>query len=480
MAAIVRPCPETSNVAGVGRLLAVVVLALVLAPAADAFTKTDLRLRMSDGVELAATLYLPDAFRPGAGWPAVMAFHGLGQTRATMNAIAEAYFVPRGYAVLTVDARGHGESSGLNGLDGPRDVQDVHELFHWLAARGDIDAARIGAVGLSLGGGLVWRAAATGVPFAAIVPIATWTDLYGALFPGNLAKSGAVFGFLSELPADRFSPEVTTLENDLLHSTNLGVVRALCRERSVGPLLAQVRAPALVVQGRRDFEFDLGQAQAPLHGLQGLVRLYLGDLGHPPAPNPPAEPPHVFDLAGRWFDRWLRGIQNGVDRGPRVELAPDPLTGRTFRYQRLPPTERLRVAFPGRRTIGGDGEVVRAVRLPTRRLETFGAPVLRVATSSSTGWPRLVAELTAVTPHGKVVVADGGTATPTIGPRARQVTLRLTNQSTLIGRGSRLRLTLGTSSPDLLYLHFPLPQGVKVTIGRVRLTLPVLRRPISR
>src|SRR5207244_6578415 len=139
---------------------------------------------MSDGVELAATLYLPDGLRPGAGWPAVMAFHGLGHTRSSINAVAEAYLVPHGYAVLAVDARAHSESGGLNVLDSPREVQDVRALFAWLAARGDIDATRIGAVGVSLGGGLVWREAATGVPFAAVVPITTWTDLYGALFPG--------------------------------------------------------------------------------------------------------------------------------------------------------------------------------------------------------------------------------------------------------------------------------------------------------
>lgn len=458
-------------------MLAVLALALVLPPAAHAFTKQDLRLRMSDGVELAATFYVPDGLRPGAGWPAVMAFR---QTRASLNAAAESYFVPRGYAVLTADARGHGESGGLNALDGPREVQDVRELFDWLGARGDIDARHIGALGVSLGGGLVWRAAASDVPFAAIAPITTWTDLYGALFPGGLAKSGAIFGFLNEIPADRFSPEVMSLQNDLLHSTNLGAVKALAAERSVAPLLGRVRAPALVIQGRRDFEFDLGQAEAALRRLRGPVRMYLGDLGHPPAPNPPAELPHVYDLARRWFDRWLRGVENGVDRGPRVELAPDPWTGRTFRYRSLPRTTRLQFTFPGRRTIDAEGEVVRTLRQPARRLETFGAPVLRVTASSTTGWPRLVAQLTALTPRGKVVVADGGAATPAIGRRPRQVMLRLTNQSTLIRRGSRLRLTLATSSADLLYLNFPLSQGVKVTIRAARLTLPVLRRPVSR
>jgi alpha-beta hydrolase superfamily lysophospholipase len=454
------------------------VAVLALAAPAQAFTRQDLRVPMSDGVELAATLYLPDGARPSAGWPAIMAFHGLGQTRVALNGIAESYFAPQGYAVLTVDLRGHGESGGLNELDGPREVQDVRELYDWLSARGDVDPARVGALGVSLGGGLVWRAAAEGVPFAAIVPAATWTDLYGALFPGSLSKSGAVFAVLNDIPSDRFSPLVSSLRNDLLHSTNLDQIRELAAERSVAPLLDQIRAPTLVIQGRRDFAFDLGQARRAWRGLRVPKRLYLGDLGHPPAANPPAELPHLYGLVRDWFDRWLKGIPNGIDTGRRVELAPDPWTGRTVRYAGLPATRGLRLAFPGRRTIAAGGSLVRTARLPRERLETFGAPVLRVSASSPTGWPRLVASLTAIRGGRSVVVADGGVETP-IG-RGRSVVIRLTDQATPIPRGSTLRLTLGTSTADGLYLNFPLPTGLKITIGRVRLTLPVLRRPISR
>ena len=363
---------------GVGRLLAAALAAFVFAAPARAFTKDDLLLPMSDGVDVAATLYFPDGPAPPGGWPAIIALHGLGQTRAASNVAAEAAFAPNGYAVLTVDARGHGESGGLNDVDGPRAIQDVRELFAWLTARPDVDGQRVGAFGTSLGGGAVWRAAAEGVPFAAIVPVSAWTDLYRALYPGNLAKSGAVLGFLSEIPADHFAPVVTELRNDLLRSTSLDRVRALARERSSAHLLDRVSAPALVVQGRRDFAFDLTEARAALRGLQGPKRLYLGDLGHPPATNPPAEVPHLLGLARAWFDRWLKLLPNGIDAGGRVELAPDPWTGRTYRYPGLPPMRSLRLSLPGRKTIGPSGVVVRTVRLPRRLHETFGAPLVRV------------------------------------------------------------------------------------------------------
>jgi predicted acyl esterase len=465
------------------RLLAATVCALALAPTAQAFSKQDLRLTMSDGVDLAATLYLPDgAPPPGAGWPAIIAFHGLGGTRASLAAAAETEFAPSNYAVLTVDARGHGESGGLNDIDGPRTVADVRELYDWLAARPDVDGSRIGAFGVSLGGGAVWRATAEGVPFGAVVPMTTWTDLYSALFPGNLSKSGAVFTFLNEIPADRFIPLVGELRDDLLHSTNLDRIRTLTAERSVAGRLAQIRTPALLIQGRRDFPFDIQQAVTAFRRLAGPTHLYLGNLGHPPSTNPPAEAPYVFMLARRWFDRWLKGLPNGVET-PRVELARDPWNGRTAGYAGLPPTRSLKYAFRGTTTIREGDKVVRTLRLPRRRLETFGAPVLRAALSSTTAWPRLVAVLSALAPRGEVVVAAGGTLTH-LARKARDVTIRLTSQATPIPAGSRLRLTLATSSAaqnpaNLLYLPFPLGSASRLTVGRARLTLPVLRSPIS-
>jgi hypothetical protein len=235
-----------------------------------------------------------------------------------------------------------------------------------------------------------------------------------------------------------------------------------------------------MLQGRRDFPFDLGEVRAAWPRLRGPKRLYIGDLGHPPAANPPDEQPHFLTEVRQWFDRWLKGLPNGIDTRPPVELAPDPWTGRTFAYRTLPATRSLRFTFPGRTTIGSRGQVVRSVALPPRALETFGAPTVRVRASSATGWPRLVATLVALPRRGRpLIVSEGGVQPASIGARARTITLRLIDQATPIPRGSRLRLTLATSSADLLYLAFPLPDGLKLAVGRVRLTLPVLERPVS-
>ena len=180
-------------------LIGVVAAALFWVPGASAggFTKTDAAVTMSDGVQLATTFFEPTGQLPAGGWPAVVIFHGLGQTRSSTelanvswNDVAATYLAPEGYAVLTFDARAHGQSGGLFTLDGPRELQDTRELFAWLVSHPEINAKEIGAFGVSYGGGMVWLAAAAGVPFKAIVPAATWTDLQQALAPQGLGRAG--------------------------------------------------------------------------------------------------------------------------------------------------------------------------------------------------------------------------------------------------------------------------------------------------
>src|ERR671934_236667 len=53
----------------------------------------------------------------------------------------------------------------------------------------------------------------------------TWTDLYSALWPQDVAKSGIVLGFAKSVEAR--SPLIASLENDAVHSTNLATIKAL-------------------------------------------------------------------------------------------------------------------------------------------------------------------------------------------------------------------------------------------------------------
>src|SRR3954462_4554203 len=180
-------------------LLATITAASAIAApnATAAYAKQDATVTMSDVTPIAITYYQPDGAPPAGGWPAVIMFHGLGQTRNSLdlstwsaNRVAETYLVPRGYAVLTFDARAHGASGGMFSLDGPRELADTQELFRWLVDRHPVDRSHVGAFGVSYGGGMVWLATVSGVPFAAVAVAATWTDLRQALMPQSLVRAG--------------------------------------------------------------------------------------------------------------------------------------------------------------------------------------------------------------------------------------------------------------------------------------------------
>jgi predicted acyl esterase len=464
-------------------LAAALLLALPGPASAAAPSQQDVTLAMDDGVQLAATLYLPDGTAPAGGWPGVMLFHGLGGTRASMAAIATQVLAPAGYAVLAYDARGHGQSGGRVTLDGPREVKDLRDAFAWFTGRADVSDTQIGGMGFSLGGGVLLRAAVEGVPFKAIVPTITWTNLYDALLPQNLAKSGAVAGFLQSITT--WEPSVYALAQNALQSTNLGTLKPFADQRSSLAGLSGLQTPTFFIQGRRDFAFDIAQAKAGFARVAGPKRLYIGDLGHPPAANPPGEQPHYLDEVRLWFDRFLKGAPNGIDTRPRVELAADPWSGKTASYRGLPPTKTLRFTLKGRKAIPATGKVVRTIRLPRRTLESFGAPVLKLSAASTTGWPHLVAVLSALTPGGgEIVVGSGGTQPTGLTRRSNPVTIRLVDDATVIPKGSRLRITVASASTaqnpaNVLYLDVGMPSSAQITIGRATLRLPVLRKPVS-
>ncbi len=478
------------------RRSALVLLALAAALWAPAFargadfTKTDLKIAMSDGVQLAATYFEPTGTPPAAGWPAVVLLHGLGQTRNSSdfvnwspNSIAAQYLAPEGYAVLTYDARAHGESGGLFTLDGPRELADLRELLAWLTTRHRVDAQHVGAYGASYGGGLVWKAAVEGLPLAAIVPAATWTDLQEALAPQALVRAGIILGFSQDIPPERYGSEEAALLSDAIAEKNIPAFRAYLASRSTRPQLGMVRIPTFILQGRRDFAFDAKQAIAAFNRVRGPKRLYLGDFGHAPAPNPPAEFDYAAQEVRAWFDRFLKGVPNGIDKRPPVEIAPDPWRQPTTSFRALPRTRTLSFTFRARSTLTADGKVVRTTKRVSH-IETLGTPTVNVLFESHTGYKHLVAVLSAVTPAGKeIVVADGGADTQVAVNRAGTFPIKLQNEITSIPRGSRLRVTLGARSTvqniaNLVYL-IPVAEGSTATVRAVGLTLTVLRKPIS-
>ena len=350
----------------------------------------------------------------------------------------------------------------------------------WLADRPEVIDDRVGAWGISYGGGQVLRALVEGVPFRAAVVAETWVDLYSALAPGNLSKSGAVLAFLSSVPAERRAPEVTAVSALALVSRSMGTVRAFATARSSLTGLGRVRTPVLFMQGRRDFAFGLDQGLAAFRALGGAKRLYVGPFGHAPSrfPGPDAQEARSQWLS--WFAQHL-GSAAGAPPPPNernsLAVAPDPYTaGRTRTSAVVPRTSVTRFGAGGASRTGGMGSFTRALGRTKRLLETFGRPTVTLRASGTMG--QIVAVLKARTPSGAELTVSAGGAKVSLGRTPRTVSFQLIGQATTIPRGSRLSLRVGSTSGDLLYIAPALPTQ-RVTVGLINLSLPILRQPVS-
>ena len=99
-------------------------------------------------------------FVPSRNGAAVVVADGAGSTRASVRAHAEV-LAWHGFGVLAFDARGHGRSEGRAMDFGWYGDEDVGAAVAFVRGRPGVDANRIGAVGLSMGGEEVIGAAAT-------------------------------------------------------------------------------------------------------------------------------------------------------------------------------------------------------------------------------------------------------------------------------------------------------------------------------
>jgi len=447
------------------RLLLVSLVALAVAAPADAFSKQTGTLRMDDGVDLAYSLYEPDGTAPAGGWPGVMVLHGLAGTKESVEAISTS-FVAGGYAVLAYDARGHGASGGVVTLAGPREVADLRAVRSAFAGRPEVNE-RIGAWGISYGGGQIWNALAAGVPLAAAEVVETWTSLYDALWPQSLARSGIVAGLAASVAAR--SPLIAGLRNDAVQSTNMSAIRALSQERSALPRVSTIRTPVYLFQGRTDFVFDISQATRAYARLAGPKRLYVGAFGHTPSTFPGPDIAFVQREALNWFDLHLKSTTGG-NVGSVVLVAREGGFGAPVAFPALPKSVARAFALPGRSSLRGGAVVSRNAAPLTTALESWGGGTATITLSKLVRYPRLVVTVMA----GTKVVAHGG-----LRPRAGVNRIQLANYCVYVPRGTRLRVSVGPSSPAGQFAYLGFAGAGSATLGPVTLRLSSLAKPIS-
>ena len=456
------------------------VLALAWSATADAATPQQVTVPGGgDGAPIACSLTLPDGTPPAGGWPGVMLLHGLGGRHEDVEPLATQFFAPAGYATLECDARGHGANPICCwALAAPPAVADVQAEFNWFAQR--LGNADIGGLGISLGGGMLWDAATSGVPFKALVPVITWTSLQNALAPQSFAKLGLVLQLSMLVPQSLWSPVLQQAAAALTAGKTSGPGGVDWNANQSIQKLAGFTTPTLMIQGRHDFLFDIDQVLATYKLLAGPKRIYLGNFGHAPDSTSTApDQAYFWPLAVKWFDRYLKGVQNGVDK-VHIELGHDPWDGKPTQYTSVPPTKTISVSLPGTSALSGSsGKVVRSVRVTGGPHETFGDSTVVVRYSGAESWDRLVAVL-AVAGSATPISVGGVKLTGTSG----KATIRLMNEAVRFPAGKKLVLYLSSTSlaqnpADGVYIASVPPQA-SITIARVTLNLSVLKKAVSR
>ena len=114
----------------------------------------------NDGVEVSALFGTPEA----DSLPVVILLHDLGGNKSDWLNATDTYaaLLERGYAVLAIDMRGHGETplpddrQVLELIDLELSVLDVHAALIWLQSQSKIDVSRIAVVGSGSGGNVAY------------------------------------------------------------------------------------------------------------------------------------------------------------------------------------------------------------------------------------------------------------------------------------------------------------------------------------
>jgi len=291
---------------------------------------------MSDGIRLAASLYLPGG--EGA-WPAIL--EALPYRKDDLTASYRPEYVrlaEAGYVVCRVDVRGTGTSEGLAEDEYPEiEQRDMNEVIAWLASQ-EWSTGRVGMYGTSYSGFNSIQVAMTRPPaLKAIVPIYATDDRYAddVHYFGGALKALDLVDYPSYMTAMNALPPAPSLYGEgwrevwekRVHENEPWVIRWLTEQTfgpywqhgSLRPNYDAIEAATMIVAGWAD-----GYTNNSLRTMAWLrcpKRLILGPWAHAstetslPGPNADLVPEML-----RWWDRWLKGIDNGVDEEPPIVL----------------------------------------------------------------------------------------------------------------------------------------------------------------
>ncbi|MGO9681962.1 MAG: CocE/NonD family hydrolase [Beijerinckiaceae bacterium] len=298
--------------------------------ACDILLMQDVAVKLRDGVTIRVDIYRPvgDTKCPAiVGWSpygkrgGILFMEVFGHpTRMDVpsnwedglnkfEALNPSYWVAHGYAIVSPDPRGVGHSEGDVLAWGPEDAQDQYDLIEWIAAQ-DWSNGKVGMSGTSWLAMAQWNSAAIRPPhLAAIAPWEGALDIYRDtanrggipdwIFAEGIFSRMFGNGRVEDLPGmTRTYPFI----NAYWKTKNAPVENISVPAYVVGSWTNILHTAGTFAGWRRIGSKD---KWLRVHNTHEWTDYY--------------NPAHVDDLR-KFFDRYLKAIQNGWESTPRVRL----------------------------------------------------------------------------------------------------------------------------------------------------------------
>ncbi|MEV6333540.1 CocE/NonD family hydrolase [Nocardia vinacea] len=270
------------------------------------------------------------------------------------NFAVDRQLIKSGYTQVVVDVRGTGFSQGTWDMLRQREQQDTYEVIDWTARQPWSDG-RIGMNGLSYSGINQIQVAAMHPPaLKAIFPVVPGSDLVN-----DVLAPGGGFGFnfiplwLAAINGLKLVPDVASILNgqfdmkwladrandpftfmdvllNVYSTTRIEDLDPRAKELLTGSSASRaawlsdpskIQVPTFVTGGWHDlFTYSESKIYNEIPLPAGQKQLLMGNTYHINSGNEygkPGLPPRLDVLQRAWFDKWLKGIDNGIDQyGP--------------------------------------------------------------------------------------------------------------------------------------------------------------------
>lgn len=290
---------------------------------------------MKDGVNLSARLWLPET----GPAPAIVEYipyrkRDMVRARDERN---HPWFAARGYACIRVDMRGSGDSEGvMQDMYMDAELDDCLTMLEWISKQHWCDGA-IGMMGTSWGGTSSLQAAISGSGLLkAVIAVCATNDRYnddihhmgGCLLTDSIEWGATLPAILALPPSiesnsdgwrDNWLYRLDKMEFPLFSWIEHETRDSYWRHASVTGSAAAFDCPVLAIGGWSDRYSNtvMNLLEDNPDNSWGIV----GPWGHHfPDQGIPGPAIGFQQEALQWWDRWLRGEDNGFESKPRLRV----------------------------------------------------------------------------------------------------------------------------------------------------------------